>query len=160
PAMCESSRQGGILAIQRTRRGAPQGMKVQNDMSGPDAPHKSGKARPFFRVRDFISRGRKRWGHVRRALYRTWRHRWFRRASLAFVSVVAVMAVTLTGFWWRLGNGPIELDLATPWLASAIAENFGAKHTVTVGGTQIERAEDGHTAVRLRDIVVRDADGV
>ena len=47
----------------------------------------------------------------------------------------------------------------TPWLASAIEENFGSNHHVEVGGTQIERTETGGTAVRMRDIVVRDADG-
>ena len=56
-------------------------------------------------------------------------------------------------------NGPIELDMATPWLKAAIEENFGGKHTVVVGGTQIERDEKGRTSLRLRDIVVRDADG-
>jgi len=62
--------------------------------------------------------------------------------------------------WWRLGNGPIQLNVVTPWLASAIEENFGSSHHVEVGGTQIERTENGDTAVRLRDIVVRDADGI
>src|SRR4029453_3362846 len=32
-------------------------------------------------------------------------------------------------------------------------------HTVAVGGTQLERDERGRTSLRLRDIVVRDADG-
>ena len=63
------------------------------------------------------------------------------------------------GLWWRLSSGPIQLDIATPWLASAIEENFGRNHHVAVGGTQIERTETGGTAVRIRDIVVRDADG-
>ena len=61
--------------------------------------------------------------------------------------------------WWRLSSGPIELDMATPWLKAAIEDNFGGKHTVVVGGTQIERDEKGRTSLRLRDIVVRDADG-
>ena len=65
----------------------------------------------------------------------------------------------LLGLWWRLSSGPIELDVATPWLKAAIEENFGGKHTVTVGGTQIERDEKGRTSLRLLDIVVRDADG-
>ena len=47
----------------------------------------------------------------------------------------------------------------TPWLVSAIEENFGSGHRVEVGGTQIERTENGGTAVRIRDIIVRDADG-
>ena len=120
----------------------------------------SRESRGLFRARDFLRRGRHRWGHIRRFAYRVWRHRWFRRSAFAFVSLVGVTTLAVLGLWWRLGNGPIELDLATPWLASAIEENFGAKHTVTVGGTQIERDETGRTALRLRDIVVRDADGV
>lgn len=50
--------------------------------------------------------------------------------------------------------------MATPWLTAAIAENFGGKHSVTIGGTQIERDERGRTALRIRDVVVRDADGI
>jgi hypothetical protein len=63
------------------------------------------------------------------------------------------------GLWWRLNSGPIQLDVATPWLAAAIAQNFGSQHHVEVGGTQIERTENGGAAVRIRDIVVRDPDG-
>jgi hypothetical protein len=48
--------------------------------------------------------------------------------------------------------------MATPWLASAIAENFGPGQSVEVGGTQIERAGRVRIALRIRDIVVRDRD--
>src|SRR5690606_17920527 len=48
---------------------------------------------------------------------------------------------------------------ATPWLKSAIEQNFGGDHVVEVGGTQIERNEKGRPTLRLRDIVVRDGDG-
>ena len=61
--------------------------------------------------------------------------------------------------WWRLSSGPIQLDVVTPWLAAAIEENFGSHRQVQVGGTQIERTENGGAAVRIRDIVVRDPDG-
>ena len=67
--------------------------------------------------------------------------------------------MVVLGLWWRLSRGPIELDLATPWLKAAIEENFGGNRSVTVGGTQLERDERGRTSLRLRDIVVRDADG-
>lgn len=83
---------------------------------------------------------------------------WLRRV-LATSGALAL--VGLLGFgvlWWRLGAGPIGLDVATPWLAAAIEENFGVQHHVAVGGTQIERDDDGHVAVRLLDIVVRDRD--
>ena len=70
-----------------------------------------------------------------------------------------VVLVAMVALWWRLSSGPIELDLATPWLTAAIEENFGGGHQVEVGGTQLERDANGRTALRIRDIVVRDADG-
>ncbi len=51
------------------------------------------------------------------------------------------------------------LDLATPWLTSAIEQNLGSRYRVEVGGTQLERDAQGRTALRLRDIVLRDASG-
>ncbi len=82
-----------------------------------------------------------------------------RRILWGTTLTVGVIAVAIAGLWWRLTNGPIELDMATPWLKAAIEKNFGGKQTVVVGGTQIERDESGRTSLRLRDIVVRDADG-
>ena len=86
--------------------------------------------------------------------------RWVKRMAI----VVGVLAVIFTGcfggLWWRLGAGPINLDVATPWLAAAIEENIGHGNTVAVGGTQIERAGRIQIAVRIRDIVVRDRDQV
>ena len=76
--------------------------------------------------------------------------------------VAGVVAVVLVGggaLWWRLSSGPIMLDLATPWLTSAIEQNLGSRYRVEVGGTQLERDAQGHTALRLRDIVLRDASG-
>jgi hypothetical protein len=66
---------------------------------------------------------------------------------LAFSACLVVLGCV--ALWWRLGNGPIQLDVVTPWLASAIEENFGSSHHVEVGGTQIERTENGDTAVRI-----------
>lgn len=73
---------------------------------------------------------------------------------------LAVLGFAGTGIlWWRLTSGPLSLDVATPWLTSAIEERLGSGHRIEVGGTQLERDEDGRTALRLRDIVVRDATG-
>src|SRR5204863_382956 len=47
----------------------------------------------------------------------------------------------------------------TPWLTSAIEERLGGQHRIEVGGTMLERDEVGRSALRLRDIVVRDAHG-
>jgi len=85
--------------------------------------------------------------------------RLMRRSAVGLGVFAALVTLGFLGLWWRLASGPIQFDMATPWLASAIEENFGNNHHVEVGGTQIERTENGGTAVRLRDIVVRDADG-
>ena len=87
------------------------------------------------------------------------RRPWVRRLLLG-ATVAAVLAVLgAAGLWWRLAQGPIEVDMVTPWLKAAIEQNFGSGQTVHVGGTQIERDERGRPTLRLRDIVVRDADG-
>jgi len=71
---------------------------------------------------------------------------------------MAIFVGSFFGLWWRLGAGPINLDMATLWLAAAIEENIGHGNTVEVGGTQIERAGRIRIAVRIRDIIVRDRD--
>ena len=88
-------------------------------------------------------------------------HVWGRMRKVTYVAggLAGLVLVAMLALWWRLGSGPIELDVATPWLAAAIEENFGPNHRVQVGGTQIERDANGRTALRIRDIVVRDQDG-
>src|SRR6185437_14371995 len=84
--------------------------------------------------------------------------RWVRRVAIVIGALVLIFTVCFGGLWWRLGAGPINLDMATPWLAAAIEQNIGNGNTVEVGGTQIERAGRIRIAVRIRDIVVRDRD--
>src|SRR5689334_3462920 len=84
--------------------------------------------------------------------------RWVRRVAIVIGALAVIFAVCFGGLWWRLGAGPINLDIATPWLAAAIEQNIGNGNTVEVGGTQIERAGRIRIAVRIRDIVVRDRD--
>ncbi|CAL77310.1 conserved hypothetical protein [Bradyrhizobium sp. ORS 278] len=86
------------------------------------------------------------------------RGRLVRRCLASLALLVLILAVGFGGLWLRLGAGPISLDLATPWLAAAIADNIGHGNTVEVGGTQIERAGRMHVAVRIRDVIVRDQD--
>src|ERR1700738_3992328 len=86
--------------------------------------------------------------------------RWIRRLGIAIALLALIFAGCLGGLWWRLGAGPINLEMATPWLAAAIEENIGHGNTVEVGGTQIERAGRIRIAVRIRDIIVRDRDHV
>jgi hypothetical protein len=84
--------------------------------------------------------------------------RWVKRLAVAIAVLVVIFAGCFGGLWWRLGAGPINLEMATPWLAAAIEENIGHDNTVEVGGTQIERAGRIRIAVRIRDIIVRDRD--
>ncbi len=88
------------------------------------------------------------------------RERWVKRLAIVVAVLLVIFAGCFGGLWWRLGAGPINLDMATPWLAAAIEENIGHGNTVEVGGTQIERAGRIRIAVRIRDIVVRDHDHV
>jgi hypothetical protein len=103
-----------------------------------------------------------RWGDARYfAAYRRLlaRHkRLIRQVGIGSGVLAGVLMTGVLALWWRLDSGPIQIDAVTPWLASAIEENFGSREHVEVGGTQIERTEDG-AAVRIRDIVVRDSDG-
>ena len=70
-------------------------------------------------------------------LYRSaWRMRllvdWAPLRKLAIVggTLASIAAIAMVALWWRLSSGPIELDLATPWLTAAIKENFGHGHQV------------------------------
>src|SRR4051812_13023750 len=86
--------------------------------------------------------------------------RWVKRLALAVVALMLIFAGCFGALWLRLGAGPINLEMATPWLAAAIEENIGHGNTVEVGGTQIERAGRIRIAVRIRDVIVRDRDHV
>src|SRR5262245_58095114 len=99
------------------------------------------------------------WTGLRRRALHLARLRFLQRLLWSAAACFVVLTLAALGLWWRLSSGPIELDLATPWLKAAIEENFGGNHTVAVGGTQLERDEKGRTSLRLRDIAVRDADG-
>jgi hypothetical protein len=94
-----------------------------------------------------------------RSVWSLRRHPRARRALIALGGVAAIIAVGIAGLAYRLSSGPIALDFATDWLASAIKENLGDQYRVEIGGTVLERDEDGRTALRIRDIVVRDGDG-
>jgi hypothetical protein len=103
--------------------------------------------------------GRRRLSGLRYKAADLLRSRFLRRLFWGLAICGAFATVVVFGLWWRLSSGPIELDVATPWLKAAIEENFGGHHSVEVGGTQLERDEKGRTSLRMRDIVVRDADG-
>lgn len=115
-----------------------------------------------YRARRLLSRsnsGFHRFGD-RVGSFRRWiaGERWVKRLAVVIAVLLVIFAGCFGGLWWRLGAGPINLEMATPWLASAIEENIGHSNTVEIGGTQIERAGRIRIAVRIRDIIVRDRD--
>src|SRR5438477_3923069 len=82
-----------------------------------------------------------------------------RRCLIGVGAVAAAAAVSCAILWWQLAYGPVTIDIAAPWRTSAIEERLGGQHRIEVGGTMLERDEVGRSALRLRDIVVRDAQG-
>jgi hypothetical protein len=87
------------------------------------------------------------------------RHSAMRRVAIGVGATTAILIIVAGAVWWRLASGPISLDVATPWLTAAIEQNFGSRYRIQVGGTQLERDDHGRTALRLRDIMVRDSSG-
>ena len=115
-----------------------------------------------YRARRLLSRSNSSFHRLGDRLFalRGWLagERWVKRLAIVVVALLIIFGACFGGLWWRLGAGPINLEMATPWLAAAIEENIGNGNTVEVGGTQIERAGKVRIAVRIRDIVVRDRD--
>src|SRR3569833_1775596 len=113
------------------------------------------------------ARRSRRWGPRRpgwRLPFNPWfmfdrRHPVMRRTTIVAGSIGIAVLLGVGALRWRLSSGPIMLDIATPWLTSAIEQNLGGRYRVEVGGTQIERVAHGRTAVRLRDFVLRDTSG-
>jgi hypothetical protein len=101
------------------------------------------------------SRLRKAWLTFRAGM----RRRAVRRTLQVAVIGLAVVAICAGGLWARLAAGPVSFDIATPLLASAIEHTLGSRHRVEIGGTQIERDNSGRMSLRIRDLLVRDADG-
>jgi hypothetical protein len=87
------------------------------------------------------------------------RCRFMRGVGFCMGTVAILLVLAASGLWLLLANGPISLDLVTPWLAGAVAENFGNRFKVDIGGTVLERDEHDRIAMRIRAITVRDHDG-
>src|SRR4051812_25150445 len=89
-----------------------------------------------------------RWGRLRPNVFRFVKRKWVRRSLIGAGAATGVLVIGVLALWWRLNSGPIGIDLATPWIKAAISENFGGNHSVSIGGTQIER-DHGRTSVRI-----------
>jgi hypothetical protein len=97
--------------------------------------------------------------HHYRPHFPTRRSVWARRCVIGTTAVVFAAIASGGIVWFQLSSGAIPINVLTPWLTSAIEERLGGGHRVEVGGTVLERDETGRSALRLRDIVVRDAQG-
>ena len=82
-----------------------------------------------------------------------------RKVLIGGGAVVFAAIVSCGVMWWQLSTGPVSIDFVTPWLTSAIEQKLGGQHRVEVGGTVLEYDEAGRSALRLRNVVVRDAQG-
>src|SRR6267378_3254002 len=149
-----------------TRKTSPQGSNPRDDVQPSlwddadwDQDHDEAAGNRARRLLSGSSSGFHRLGDRLGAL-RRWLagERWVKRLAVVIAVLMVIFAGCFGGLWWRLGAGPINLEMATPWLAAAIEENIGHGNTVEVGGTQIERAGRIRIAVRIRDIIVRDRD--
>ncbi|MGV3634819.1 MAG: DUF3971 domain-containing protein, partial [Pseudorhodoplanes sp.] len=105
---------------------------------------------------DLKSRAWRIWWQMRRIARRPLA----RRIGYGVGGTAAVVLLLAAGLWLRLAAGPIDINVVSPWLASAIQENIGRAHRVAIGGTVIERDDTGRASVRIRDIQIRDTDGV
>jgi hypothetical protein len=148
-----------------TRNTSPQGSNPraevqlsQLDDHGWDHDHDEAAGHRARRLLSKSSSSFHRFGDRLVALRRSLGGRWVKRLGVATAILIVIFGGCFGGLWWRLGAGPINLEMATPWLAAAIEENIGNGNTVEVGGTQIERAGRIRIAVRIRDIIVRDRD--
>jgi hypothetical protein len=148
------------------RKTSPQGSNPRADVqlsqwddAGWDQEHDEAAG---HRARRLLSRSNSRFHRFgdRLEAFRRWlaSERWVKRLAVVIGALLVIFGGCFGGLWWRLGAGPINLEMATPWLAEAIAQNIGHGNTVEVGGTQIERAGRIRIAVRIRDIIVRDRD--
>src|SRR5689334_23168865 len=54
---------------------------------------------------------------------------WIRRSLWVIGIAAGVLLMAFAALMWRLSRGPIGIDVATPWLTTAIAENFGGTHS-------------------------------
>lgn len=80
-------------------------------------------------------------------------------SALILLPVIAAIAIAGVVFYWRLSLGPVSLNFMTGTIQSQINKNLTGM-TVAVDGAVIERAAgSGIPQVRLRNIILRDAEG-
>src|SRR5580698_8262647 len=150
------------MVKQRPTQDPSRPVDVRQPWDGAEGVHAEHDEVAGRRARRLLSRSNSRFHRFgdRLGAFRRWlaSERWVKRLAVVIGALLVIFAGCFGGLWWRLGAGPINLEMATPWLAQAIEENIGHGNTVEVGGTQIERAGRIRIAVRIRDIIVRDHD--
>src|SRR5512137_1907843 len=102
----------------RQMRGASESMKGTEQEHGQRA-HAVAVGHASHRRRAAYGLSHRRWSGLRRKALYLVRSRFLRRVLWGSAICVAVVTVAVLGLWWRLSSGPIEFDLATPWLKAA-----------------------------------------
>ena len=110
------------------RNTSPQGSNPRADVqlsqwddAGWDQEHDEAAG---HRARRLLSRSNSRFHRFsdRLEALRRWvaGERWIKRLAVVIGVLLLIFAGCFGGLWWRLGAGPINLEMVTPWLAKAI----------------------------------------
>src|SRR6201998_3088585 len=128
------------------RNTSPQGSNPRADVqlsqwddAGWDQEHDEAAG---HRARRLLSRSNSRFHRFGDRLegFRRWvaGERWIKRLAVVVGVLLLIFAGCFGGLWWRLGAGPINLEMVTPWLAKAVEENIGHAKTRRGGGQQTQ----------------------
>lgn len=87
------------------------------------------------------------------------RRRWLRYCAWSGGSVFAVVVAVVSAVYLLFSAGILTVDMARPYVESALEARLGAGRTVQIGGIVADRARSGGIVLHAADITVRDADG-
>lgn len=87
------------------------------------------------------------------------RRRWLRFCVWSGSSVFGLVAAAAAMVYLLFSAGILTVDMARPYVESALEARLGAGRTVQIGGIVADRAPSGGIVLHAADITVRDADG-
>src|ERR1700730_18391954 len=82
------------------------------------------------------------YGHSRIGRMLWGQSRWMRWFGISVVAATTIFVLVAGGLWLLLASGPISFDIATPWLAAAVAEKFGNQFGLDIRGHGLARGHE------------------